>query len=315
MKKKLSAVFICHLCLAQGVCSANTTTEEEINIQKTSALTNVTQESIPWGPVSATSGSAGMGFPEGKLSASLNYRFIEADGMYLHDDKINDAVEVTKNIGIMKLRYGIVPGLDIRTCTPFYNVSVEKMSLGTEITKDGIGDSMAVLHKVIMNQRKGDALNVALDLGAVLPTATVDSNTLDFTGNQAWGVFTGVGFTYTKVFHRIDQEFNYAAFSEGEHDYQKPMRFRCNTTYAYALNSMFDMGVESSFEWNDESKEYGEEMGDSYNEWFAGPKIAMKFKKYGVFTGLGVMFPVSYDYDASSTSDSYRLEFKICKVF
>jgi hypothetical protein len=265
--------------------------------------------------VSATSGSAVMGLGEGQFAATINYRFIEADGMYLHDDKINDSVEVTKNIGFLKLRYGIVPGLDIRTCTPFYNVSVEKTALGTETIKDGIGDSTAILHKVIMNQRKGDVLNVALDLGAVIPTATVDSDSIDFIGNRAWGVFTGVGLTYTKMNHRLDQEFNFAAFTEAEHDYQKPMRFRCNTTYAYAFNSTFDMGIESGFEWDDESKEYGEDMGDSYKEWFAGPKIAMKLKNYGVFTGLGVMFPVYYDYDDSSTSDSYRIEFKISKVF
>jgi len=299
----------------QGVCSASAVAEEEQNTQETSAPTEVAKQYTPWGPVTATFGPAGMGFPTGKFAAVLNYRFIEAEGMYLNDDKISDAVEITKNVGVLKFRYGIAPGLDIRTATPFYNVDIEKLASGTETTKDGVGDTSAILHKVLMNQRKGDALSVAFDLGAILPTATVDSNSIDFIGNQAWGVFTGVGLTYTKLSHRIDQEFNYAAFTEGQSDYQKPMRFRCNTTYAYAFNSTFDMGIESAFEWNDESKEYAEDMGDASKEWFAGPKVAMKLKKYGLFAGLGVMFPVYYNYDDTSTSDDYRIEFKIAKVF
>lgn len=315
MKKKLSATLIFQLCLMQGICSANIVAEEEQNAQETSAETEVTKQHIPWGPVGAAFGPAGMGFPVGKFAAVINYRFIEADGMYLKDDKISRAVEITKNVGVLKFRYGIAPGLDIRTATPFYNVKIEKLASGSETTSEGVGDTAAVLHKVVMNQREGDALNVAFDLGAVFPTATVDSDSIDFIGNQAWGVFTGVGFTYTKLSHRIDQEFNFAAFTEGQNDYQKPMRFRSNTTYAYAFNSTFDIGIESAFEWNDESKEYDEDMDDSYKEWFAGPKVAMKMKEYGLFAGLGVMFPVYYNYDDASTSDEYRIEFKICKVF
>lgn len=326
MKKKLPLALALQFFLLQGVCSAATVTENEEqkpeaieasqHRQEADAVTSVDPKAyLCWGPVTASFGPAGMGFPVGKFAAVLNYRFIESEGMYLGNDKISDAVELTKNIGIVKFRYGIAPGLDIRTGTPLYNVEIKNLALGTENTKDGVGDTTAILHKVVMDQKKGDALSVAFDLGVTFPTATVNSDSIDFIGSQAWGVLTGVGFSYTKNSHRIDQEFNFAAFTEAEHDYQKPMRFRCNTTYAYALDSTFDMGIESAFEWNDEAKQYGEEMDDAYREWFVGPKVAVKMKKIGLFAGLGVLFPVSYEYDSASPSDDYRIEFKISKVF
>lgn len=319
MKKRVSIALALQLCLLQGVCSANTAVEKDEITKETeaavSAVSAVSKSYSSWGPVTATFGPGGIGFPVGKFAVVLNYRFIEADGMYLGDDKISDAVELTKNIGVVKFRYGIAPGLDIRTATAFYDVNVEKLATGTDATKDGVGDTTALFHKIVMNQKKGDPFSLAFDLGGTFPTATVDSNTIDTIGNRAWGAMTGVAATYMQNGHRFDQEFNYAAFTEGEHDYTKPQRFRCNTTYAYALSSMFDLGLESSFEWNDEEEQYGEDLDNSKWEWYVGPKVAIKMKKYGLFAGLGLMFPVDYEYDSVTTSDEYRVEFKIAKVF
>lgn len=315
MKKKLSMALALQLCLLQGVCSADTVVEDEQMKQETETTTTVPKPYNCWGPINPTSGPAGIGFPAGKFAAVLNYRFIEADGMHLEDDKINDVVELTKNIGVLKFRYGIAPGLDVRTATAFYDVEVDQLINGTSRTRDGVGDTTVLFHKIVLNQKKGDAFSMAFDLGGTLPTATIDSNTIDFIGNRAWGVMTGVAFTYMQSGHRIDQEFNYAAFTEGEHDYQKPMRFRANTTYAYALNSMFDIGLESAFEWNDEEEQYSDDLDNAKSEWFAGPKVAIKLPKHGLFAGLGVMLPVYYDYDGPSTSDEYRVEFKIAKIF
>ena len=93
------------------------------------------------------------------------------------------------------------------------------------------------------------------------------------------------------------------------------MRFRANTTFAYALSPLFDIGVESSFEWNDESQSDDAENGDSFSEWYAGPKVAYKLQKHGFYAGLGVTFPLKCDYDGYSTSDEFRVELKLVKVF
>lgn len=269
----------------------------------------------PISPCGAVFGPGGTGFPVGKLATVISYRRIETDGIRHHGDELNDNVELTKDIPIFKLRYGIAPGLDIRTATPLYNIEKQNNVTGDTNDLGWIGDTTVVLHKVVMNQAKGDFLNVALDLGAVFPTANVDSESVDFCGNDAWGGFAGIGFTYFLGSNRFDQEFNFATFTEGAHDYKKPNRFRCNTSWAYAINDNFDIGAESSVEWNDESEKDDMGQHDSKMEWYAGPKAVFKYKPWGFNVGSALLFPVDRWYESAAPSDEYRFELKLIKVF
>ena len=86
------------------------------------------QSVVPGSPVNAVSGSAGLPFPKGVLSTTINYRYAETGGLYLGNDKQNNNVERTKNIGVLKFRYGILPGFDVRTCTSFYNMNFKSFN-------------------------------------------------------------------------------------------------------------------------------------------------------------------------------------------
>ena len=277
------------------------------------ALAADTPKAIP--PIAGVSGPGGTGFPVGKLATVISYRHMETSDLRYHGDKANDNIEMTKDMPIFKFRYGIAPGLDIRTATPVYNFKVKNNVSGDTTNKDGIGDTSVTLHKVVMNQAQGDLLNVALDLGAVFPTARVDSESVDFCGNSAWGGVAGIGLTYFFGSNRFDQEFNFATFTEGAHDYTKPNRFRANTSWAYAINGNFDIGAESTAEWNDESKTEGVRQNDSRVEWYAGPKAVFKYKPWGFNAGMALLLPVNRWYEKATPSDDYRFELKLIKVF
>ncbi len=268
------------------------------------------------GAITAPFGPAGTGFPSRAFSAVINYRYMTTDGVRFKNNKINDNVELTKHIGLAKFRYGIMPGLDVRTSTPFYNIERKNRVSGAEDDMGWVGDTALIFHKVLLDQTKGDALHFALDVGVSLPTASVDDDSNDFLGNQAWGGIVGLGLTYfTTNGHRFDQEINYATFTEGRRDYRKPDRFRSNTGWAYAINTMFDVGLESNLEWNGESERDGKDMGDSKWEWYAGPKAVFKYTPLKLTAGVAATFPVYRWYEANTPSDDFRIEFKLVKLF
>lgn len=268
-----------------------------------------------FGGIGAAWGPAGEGFPVGKFAVLLNYTYAETDGLRLHDDELNDNVKLTKNVGVVKFRYGIAPGLDIRTATPIYDVKKEVRSTGSTDHFGWLGDTAVALHKVVMNQADKAPFSLAFDLGVVLPTADGGKDNNDYTGNQAWGAGAGVGLTYFLGANRFDQELYYYTFTEGKHDYQKPDMFRCLTGWAFAFNNAFDMGVESHLGWDGESEKYDREQNDAKWEWYVGPKVAFKHKQTGTTLGALLTLPAYRDYDRATPSDGFRFEIKLAKVF
>lgn len=268
-----------------------------------------------FGGVGAAWGPAGEGMPVGKFAALLNYTYAETDGVRLHGDELNDNVELTKNVGVVKFRYGIAPGLDIRSATPIYDVKKEVRSTNDTDHYGWLGDTAIALHKVVMNQANKDPFSLAFDLGIVLPTADGGKNNNDYTGNQAWGAGGGVGLTYFLGSNRFDQELYYYTFTEGKHDYRKPDMFRCLTGWAYAFNTTFDLGVESYVGWDGESEKYDREQSDAKWEWYIGPKVVFKHKETGTTLGALVTLPAYRDYGSPTPSDAFRFEIKLAKVF
>lgn len=275
----------------------------------------VTPAPKAFGGVGSAWGPAGEGFPTGKFAALLNYTYAETDGVRLHGDELHDNVKLTKNVGVVKFRYGIAPGLDIRTATPIYDIKKEVRSTNNTDHFGWLGDTAVALHKVVMNQADNAPFSLAFDLGVVLPTADGGNNNNDYTGNQAWGGGGGVGLTYFLGSNRFDQELYYYTFTEGEHDYRKPDMFRCLTGWAYAFNNTFDMGVESHLGWDGESKRFDRNQNDARWEWYAGPKGVFKHKATGTTLGALVTLPVYRDYKSPAPSDGFRFEIKLAKVF
>ncbi|WP_136526231.1 transporter [Geomonas ferrireducens] len=269
----------------------------------------------PFGPTISAFGPAGTGFPVGKLGVLLNYQYCETDGIRKGSNEVNENVKLTKNVGVVKLRYGIIEGLDVRTATPLYDVYKKNNVTGAGEHLGWIGDTAIALHKVLMNQSKGSLFDLAVDVGLVVPTTDVNSKSVDFVGNGAWGTGGAVGLTYSTGSHRLDQEIHVYTFTEGSHSYRKPTYIRSTSAWGYAVNEYFDMGAESQFDWNASSEKDGKSQNDSKNEWYAGPKVAFKYKPGGFAAGLAAMFPFARWYEANTPSEGYRIELKLSKTF
>ena len=271
----------------------------------------------PGGPVAAVFGPAGLGLPVGKLVTSLYYKGMETDGVRYHRDELNDNVKLSKHIGIVKLRYGFAPRLDVRTSIPFYDIERENRKTGKTDNLGSVGDTTLCLHAVLMDQSKGAPFNLAVDTAAILPTASVSDKSVDALGNRAWGAGFGLGLTWFADSHRLDQTFNYFTFTEGEHDYRNPDRFRCNTAWTWALNKYVDVGLESLIEWNGESELGNRRQDDSKREWYVGPKLSFKHQPTAINAGVLITYPVYrwYENPKGTPSDGYRFEIKLSKVF
>ncbi|MFW5488695.1 MAG: transporter [Desulfovibrio sp.] len=270
---------------------------------------------VAWGPSSATFGPCGISIPAGKFGIGGNIVFGEGDGARQYSKRLNGDVKSTKFNEVLKLRYGILDTLDIRLATPFYNVHLNR-SNAPDHDVYGVGDTTVVLHQRLLNQGGGDPLSLALDYGVTFPTGSVSAHSSDAAGNAAWGGVVGIGATYFLYANRFDTEVNYAMFTEGGHDLQKGNRFRWNLGYAYALSNLVDLGIESTMEANDNSKRGGVRQQDASLEWYAGPKVAFKYKPWNTFAGLTVKFPLERWYHGTQgVSDDYRIEFKLIKVF
>ncbi|GFO70820.1 hypothetical protein GMLC_43990 [Geomonas limicola] len=270
---------------------------------------------LPFGPTISAFGPAGTGFPVGKLGVLLNYQNCETDGTRQGDREVNENVRLSKKVGVVKLRYGITEGLDIRTATPLYDVHKKNLATGKGEHLGWIGDTGIALHKVLMNQAKGAPFDLAVDLGLVVPTTDVSNKSVDFVGNNAWGAGGAIGLTYSAGSHRLDQELHVYTFTEGAHDYRKPTYLRSTTAWGVAVNNYFDIGAESQFDWNASSEKNGLKQNDSKNEWYAGPKVAFKYKPWGFAAGLATMFPFARWYEANTPSEGYRVELKLSKTF
>lgn len=270
---------------------------------------------VAWGPVSIIFGPSGLTLPAGKLSICDNIIFGKSNGVWHNGKRINGNIKSTKFTQVVKLRYGIWDGLDVRTVTPIYNVHLDKT---TDSDKDiyGVGDTAMLFHQRLLSQKNGDPFSLAFDVGFIMPTGTVSKHSSDAAGNAAWGAMGGIGATYFLHSNRFDTEINYATFAEGGHNYQKGNRLRWNAAYAYAINNNWDVGLESTLEIYDESERNGVMQKDASLEWYAGPKVAYKYKPWGTFAGLSFKAPVQRWYQGTKTgSDDYRVEFKLMKTF
>lgn len=271
----------------------------------------------PGGLVAASFGPSGLGLPVGKLVTTLHYKFMETDGVRYHRDKLNDNGKLTKHIGIVKLRYGLAPGLDIRSSVTVYDIERKNRKTGETDDLGSVGDATLSLHAVLLDQSKGAPFSLAVDTAAILPTASVSDKSVDSFGNRAWGAGFGLGLTRFLRSHRFDQELHYFTFTEGEHDYRNPDRLRCNTAWTFALNRYVDVGVESLFERNGESERGNQRRDDSKREWYVGPKLSFKHQPTAINAGVLITYPVYrwYENPKGTPSDGYRFEIKLSKVF
>jgi hypothetical protein len=277
----------------------------------------VKQTSVPrpWTPLTANFGPGGTGLPVGLFTITDNILSSDGAGTRKYDKLVNSVVDTERFLNVIKLRYGIADGLDIRTATPVYNIHMDQHKT-SDRTNYGVGDSTVQVRKVLLNQDKGSPLFLALDLGVILPTASVGPHSVNPIGNAAWGGVMGLGATYFLGSNRFDAEVNYAGFTEGAKNYEKGDRFRANIGYAYALNQYWDVGVEGAYEANAKSTLNDVKQRDMSSEFYAGPKLVYNYKPWGLNAGVDVLLPVYRWYQSNkSGSDDFKAELKITKGF
>ena len=103
--------------------------------------------------------------------------------------------------------------------------------------------------------------------------------------------------------------------------------FRLNGRYVYALSQHWDMGVETQFEYNTDSRRYGHSNNDASTTWFAGPSVTLKLPEYNASLGVSAQFSLYQNYDAvarignvdyptaASLGERWKLEAKLAIVF
>ena len=282
------------------------------------------------GPASGT-------IPKGKLATIVNY--IHADKHTWYKNGSRHTAKYPFNKGtqrnlhdrfVLKMRYGLGDGYDVRFAMPIVMNNFRAHSTLTPnsvSSKNGIGDTTFVLHKQFLSQREGSPVDVAWDLGVWTPTGSTSD---DGVGTGAWGAMAGLG-----VGHAFDGG---RQFVEGEvmylyrgvgHTSRVDVSdvFRLNGRYVYALSQHWDMGVETQFEYNTDSRRYGRSNNDASTTWFAGPSVTLKLPEYNASLGVSAQFSLYQNYDAvarignvdyptaASLGERWKLEAKLAIVF
>ncbi len=266
-----------------------------------------------WAPMGTCSGPGGQGVPPGLFGVGGNFLYGDSDGVRKGSDHLSDATKVDKFMEVIKLRYGIMPDMDVRVAFPIYNLNFDMAA--NDKTYSGNGDTTVVFRNVLWNQDKGDPFFFAIDYGPILPTASIDKDTAIGAGPCAWGGVLGIGATYFSGASRFDGELNFATFAEGAREYEKGNRARLNLSYAYALSSSWDVGAEASYEWNAEAEQYDKALQNESSELYVGPKIVWK-TPWKMNIGLSAQLPAYRWYQGTKAgSDDYRVLVKLVKFY
>lgn len=131
------------------------------------------------GPASGT-------IPKGKLATIVNYIHADKHTWYKkgsrHTAKYPFNKGTQRNLHdrfVLKMRYGLGDGYDVRFATPIVMNNFRAHSTLTPNSvgsKNGIGDTTFVLHKQFLSQREGSPVDVAWDLGVWTPTGSTSDD-------------------------------------------------------------------------------------------------------------------------------------------
>lgn len=287
--------------------------------------------------ISAITPAGGL-FPEGTFAAFINYSHADKDTWYrsgssysAHYPFGSGTQENNQDVAVLKLRYGLGNGWDIRTATPFVHNDFDNGStLSPAPKKTGIADTMLVLRRQWMNENEGYPFNLGAGIGIQIPTGSTD---IDRVGTGAWGIWAEAGITKTfgEGRHIFDADIGYLyRFHGGSSKYgtsgKQSDLLRTNARYAFAINSWIDIGVEAQYEKIFSSKTSGHSNHNSSDVVMAGPAINLKIPTWKTVIGFTAQFPLYADFEArwakdpsyptaASLGEKIRLEIKLTKRF
>lgn len=218
-------------------------------------------------------------------------------------------------VNVVKFRYGIADGLDIRTSTPFLNNEVKMHGDGGKDWKGGIADTTVILRYQLKPRTDDSPYCFAVDLGVILPTGHTGDKS-KYLATNAFGMSLGGGASWIDNNQRLDFDGAYTAYTEGKHDIKPGNYWLFHGHYAYALSRYFDVGAETWFRVEEASEVNGSSQKDSYTEWYAGPKVQLKVPEWQNLTlGAAVLFPVYRYYESTKLSTDARFEFRASVSF
>lgn len=268
----------------------------------------------PGGTYSAACATGGTTIKAGTFSVADSFVVGESNGRRHYGYHYDDSQDTKSYNNLLKLRYGIIDGLDVRTITPFYSARTDKAT-GSDRTNYGVGDTGVLFDIRMLNQDKGDPIYLAFHLGGYVPTGSVGEHSINAMGDAAWGEIASIGATYFFGHNRLDMDIRYDMWEEGAKNWERGDRFRLGQHYAYALSENWDIGIESLFEHDQETKSHGVGQNDSCTEWYVGPKIAYKIKEYNMSVGFVPMFPVYRWYESPKSSNDIKMQLTVKKSF
>ena len=177
-----------------------------------------------------------------------------------------------------------------------------------------------------MVPEKKDPFNLAVGVGLKMPTGTTDEEDDSGTclpgflqtGSGSWDPIVELGAHKVVGRHWFSNYLMYRWTTEGElgeRDFERPDVFKYNFAYAYALSSLFDLGVEFNGEVKGKSELDGQMQDNSGGHiLYLTPGIHFKFHK-GMHFDVCVPVYIYQDLNGTQLSEDYRMVAKLAMKF
>ncbi|MGI6657582.1 MAG: transporter [Desulfobulbus sp.] len=253
--------------------------------------------------------------PKGKPLTVLNYSYRHKT--HIDDGPDGSARTLSNEIWLLKLRYSPTDRVEFQLVPGFINNHLDSFKGQGEDHIYGANDFYLGGTYMFLSERFGDPVSAAVSFGFNLPTGGNGSSHPP--GFDAWGAGGKIGLTKVwQPVHRFDTDLVYSQpLESGNMGVKRGSTLTWNGSYHYILSDTFDVGVEWILEHGGEGEDrLGRDMNNDYTEMYAGPAINYIFpKKWGMWFGAGMYFPVFRDVDQPRASENVRIELKLGKVW
>ncbi len=317
MTKKIVRNAILLSCiLTSGLCAVPSAFAGETSSDEQTTTNRVLPNAPTVGPaVTSLSTPAASPAPgKGVFSATINYSYSDKDTWYNNGSTHSTKARTISNVAAVKFRYGLGNNWDVRTVTPFIWNNAKDASG----TRQGAGDSSVVFRNLFMQQKDGAPLNLSAGFGFVIPTGDTGNDGL---GAGAFGLHGEIGATYSFDNDRqvIEGGLIYIWVGEGggqnRHGDQAD-NFRAHARYAYALDDRWSLGLETVYNYYQETEINGTNQDNAKHIWFGGPAVTYKIPAWKVVLGASVQASLYQDINPDGgLGEQCCFEFKFMKVF
>jgi len=290
-------------------------------------------------PVGAVNSSNGSVYEKGEFGMIQKYVYIHQDDLYEGGDEVDykrlakgqkgkKCYERTAHQYQVTFRAGLLENIDARVVVPYISKQMKRESATKHFTDNdsGIGDIKVLSRYRVMSQKRKDPLNLAFGLGVKIPTG--ETNEHDSYGNclpgylqsgtGSWDPIVELGAHKVMGRSMVTSYLMYKHATQGrvgDSDFVGPNVFKYNAGYIYALNNLFDLGLEINGEYKTKAELDGDVNDNSGGHViFLTPEIHCKLCK-GVHLDMGVPVAVYRDVNGTQLSEDFRVVTKLAMKF